>query len=30
MMDEIQDNVSTQGEQLELFEEQLSLDLDDV
>lgn len=30
MMDEIKDNVSTQGEQLELFEGQLSLDLDDV
>ncbi|MDE5085559.1 MAG: hypothetical protein O4859_31955, partial [Trichodesmium sp. St18_bin1] len=29
MMDEIKDNVSTQGEQLELFEQQLSLDFGD-
>ena len=30
MMDEIKDNVSTQGKQLELFEQQLSLDFGDV
>ena len=30
MMDEIKDNVSTQGKQLELFEQQLSLDFGDI
>ena len=30
MLDEIKDNVSTQGKQLELFEQQLSLDFGDI